>query len=86
IQCATTVKPVAIHMLSQTLHLADEVELRNLARLMVDMKLTDRRKQILVLQKFGFNQSEIARRLEIERQAVSKALRSIPDYFRFPSA
>lgn len=70
------------YMLSRTLHLADEAELRNLARLMVDAKLTDRRKQILVLQKLGFNQSEIARRLEIERQAVSKALRSIPDCFR----
>lgn len=74
------------YMLSQTLHLADEAELRNLARLMVDMKLTDRRKQILVLQEFGFNQSEIARRLEIERQAVSKALRSIPDSFRLSTA
>ena len=70
-------------MLSQTLHLADEAELRNLARLMVDMKLTDRRKQILVLKKLGFNQSDIARRLEIERQAVSKALRSVPDFFLF---
>ncbi|WP_124401826.1 LuxR family transcriptional regulator [Pseudomonas synxantha] len=74
------------YMLSQTLHLADEAELRNLARLMVDVKLTDRRKQILVLQKIGFNQSEIARRLEIERQAVSKALRSIPDCFRLSKA
>lgn len=74
------------YMLSQTLHLADEAELRNLARLMVDVNLTDRRKQILVLQKFGFNQSEIARRLEIERQAVSKALRSIPDCFRLSKA
>ncbi|MDU9026138.1 LuxR family transcriptional regulator [Pseudomonas corrugata] len=74
------------YMLSRTLHLADEAELRNLARLMVDVKLTDRRKQILVLQKFGFNQSEIARRLEIERQAVSKALRSIPDCFRLSKA
>ncbi|NMX80969.1 LuxR family transcriptional regulator [Pseudomonas sp. WS 5503] len=71
------------YMLSQTLHLADEAELRNLARLMVDMKLTDRRKQILVLKKLGFNQSDIARRLEIERQAVSKALRSVPDFFLF---
>lgn len=75
-----------IYWLSQTLHLADEAELRNLARLMVDMKLTDRRKQILVLQKYGFNQSEIARRLEIERQAVSKALRSIPDCFQLSTA
>ena len=74
------------YMLSRTLHLADEAKLRNLARVMVDVNLTDRRKQILVLQKFGFNQSEIARRLEIERQAVSKALRSIPDCFRLSKA
>lgn len=32
------------------------------------------------------NQSEIARRLQIERQAVSKAIRSIPDCFRIPKA
>lgn len=97
-QCAIRVEPQAKsgdelvdayifrYMLGQTLHLADEAELRNLARLMVDMKLTDRKKQILILKKFGFNQSEIARRLEIERQAVSKALGSIPDCFRLPTA
>lgn len=97
-QCAIRTEPLAKsgdelvdayifrYMLGQTLQLADEAELRNLARLMVDMKLTDRKKQILALQKFGFNQSEIARRLEIERQAVSKALRSIPDCFRISIA
>lgn len=97
-QCAIRTEPLAKsgdelvdtyifrYMLGQTLHLADEAELRNLARLMVDMKLTDRKKQILALQKLGFNQSEIARRLEIERQAVSKALRSIPDSFRISIA
>lgn len=93
-QCAIRTEPLAKsgdelvdayifrYMLGQTLHLADESQLRNLARLMVDMKLTDRKKQILALQKLGFNQSDIARRLAIERQAVSKALRSVPDCFR----
>ncbi len=60
----------------------DEVELRNLARLMVDSKLSDRKKQMLMLQSYGFNQSEIARELGIERQAVFKALQSIPAMFR----
>jgi hypothetical protein len=59
----------------------DEVELRNLARLMVDSKLSDRKKQMLMLQYYGLNQSEIARRLGIERQAVSKALALIPTMF-----
>ena len=60
----------------------DEVDLRNLARLMVDSKLSDRKKQMLMLQSYGLNQSEIARKLGIERQAVSKALGSIPAKFR----
>ncbi len=60
----------------------DEVELRNLARRMVDSKLSDRKKQMLMLQSYGFNQSEIARELGIERQAVFKALQSIPAMFR----
>ena len=64
-----------------TLQPADKAELRNLARLMVDSKLSDRRKQMLMLQWSGLNQSEIARRLGIERQAVSKALAAIPAMF-----
>ncbi len=64
-------------MLSQTVQSADKGELRNQARLMVDLKLSDRKKQILILQWDGLNQSEIARRLGIERQAVSKALKSL---------
>src|SRR5690606_14029906 len=56
------------YMLGQTLQPADEAELRNRARLMVDSKLSDRKKQILMLQRAGFNQSDIARRLGIERQ------------------
>ena len=70
------------YVLGQTLKLADEAELRNLARLMVDSRLSDRKKQILMLQRFDFNQSAIARRLGIERQAVSKAITSIPEMFR----
>lgn len=65
------------YMLSQTVQPADKEELRNQARLMVDSKLTDRKKQILILQWSGLNQSEIARKLGIERQAVSKALKSL---------
>lgn len=70
------------YILGQTLQPADEAELRNHARLMVDSKLSDRKKQILMLQLAGFNQSEIARRLGVERQAVSKVLASIPEIFR----
>lgn len=65
----------------QTLQPADKAELRNQARLMVDSKLSDRKKQMLMLQWSGLNQSEIARKLGIERQAVSKALASIPAMF-----
>ncbi|WP_313296187.1 LuxR family transcriptional regulator [Diaphorobacter sp.] len=65
------------YMLGQTVQPADRGELRNQARLMVDSKLSDRKKQILILQWSGLNQSEIAQKLGIERQAVSKALKSL---------
>lgn len=65
------------YMLAQTVQPADKAELRNQARLIVDLKLSDRKKQILILQRDGLNQSEIARKLGIERQAVSKALKSL---------
>ena len=65
------------YLLAQTVQPADKGELRNQARLMVDSKLSDRKKQILMFQWDGLNQSEIARRLGIERQAVSKALKSL---------
>ena len=69
------------YVAGQTLQPADKAELRNQARLMVDSKLSDRKKQMLMLQWSGLNQSEIARKLGIERQAVSKALASIPAMF-----
>jgi len=70
------------YLLTQTIQPADKAELRKQARLMVDYKLSDRKKQILVLQKEGFTQSGIAQRLGISHQAVSKALAAIPERFR----
>lgn len=70
------------YVAGQTLQPGDKAELRNQARLMVDSKLSDRKKQMLMLQRSGLNQSEIARKLGIERQAVSKALAAIPAMFR----
>ncbi|ABM42702.1 conserved hypothetical protein [Acidovorax sp. JS42] len=69
------------YVAGQTLQPADKAELRNQARLMVDSKLSDRKKQMLMLQWSGLNQSDIARKLGIERQAVSKALAAIPAMF-----
>lgn len=69
------------YVAGQTLQPADKAELRSQARLMVDSKLSDRKKQMLMLQRSGLNQSEIARKLGIERQAVSKALAAIPAMF-----
>lgn len=65
------------YMLSQLTQSADKAELRNQARLMVDLKLSDRKKQMLILRRIGLNQSEIALRLGIKRQAVSKALKAL---------
>lgn len=73
------------YVAGQTLQPADKAELRNQARRMVDSKLSDRKKQMLILQWSGLNQSEIARKLGIERQAVSKAMASIPSMFHLNS-
>ncbi|TRX76396.1 LuxR family transcriptional regulator [Pseudomonas mangiferae] len=90
-QCAKRAKPQAasgcplvddyfhIYMLSQTIQPADQAALRNQARFMVGSKLSDRKKQMLVLQHYGLSQSAIGRRLGIGRQAISKALASIPE-------
>lgn len=69
------------YVAGQCLQPADTSELRNQARQMADAKLSDRKKQMLMLQWSGHNQSEIARRLGIERQAVSKAIAAIPEKF-----
>ncbi|MEH6498708.1 MAG: LuxR family transcriptional regulator [Pseudoalteromonas distincta] len=69
------------YLLGQVTQPADKAELRRQARLMADSKLSDRKKQILMLRYYGFNQSQIALRLGIGRQGVSKAVASIPKIF-----
>jgi hypothetical protein len=75
------------YLLRTGLQPADKSALRNLARLIVDNKLSDSKKKMLVLLHSGFNQSEIARKVQdpgqepITRQAVSKALASISEVF-----
>ncbi|WP_407464093.1 LuxR family transcriptional regulator [Xanthomonas campestris pv. raphani] len=69
------------YVAGQYLQPADTAQLRNEARLMVDAKLSDRKKQMLMLHWSGLNQSEIARQLGIGRQAVSKAIAAIPEKF-----
>ena len=70
-------------MLKLTLQSADEAELRNLARRMVDSKFSDTKKIILVLKQLGLNQTDIGRRIltvkqkPMTRQAISKSLPSI---------
>lgn len=66
----------------QALQPADENELRQQARKMVEVKLSDRKKRIVMMLASGHNQSDIAKKLGISRQAVSKALSSIPAEFR----
>lgn len=73
------------HVSRQALQPADEAELRDQARLMADTRLTDNKKQMLMLRASGYNQSEIAKAMGISRQAVSKALASIPSVFRLDS-
>ncbi|WP_418460156.1 LuxR family transcriptional regulator [Brucella intermedia] len=62
---------------------ADEAEIRRHARLIVDHKLSDKKKQMIVLQRRGETLSGIALITGMNsRQAVSKALSSIPNIFR----
>ena len=58
------------------------VELRSEARKIVDKRMTDRKKQIVMLLHSGKNQSETANHLGIQRQAISKMLNTIPDEYR----
>lgn len=66
----------------QALYLDEESEIRNVARRLVYARLSDRKKQIVMLSAAGLTHAEIALRLGISRQAVWKALNSIPDAYR----
>jgi len=56
------------------------------ARELVDRKISDRKKEIVALLASGYSQSSAAEQLGITRQAVSKALKSIPDNYRLDRA
>jgi hypothetical protein len=66
-------------------------KIRNIARRMVDSRITDNKKRMLVLKKRGLSQKKIAQRLtelggkNITHQAVSKALGTIREEFFLPS-
>ncbi|HCG5114470.1 TPA: hypothetical protein NJZ05_002857 [Vibrio parahaemolyticus] len=76
-----------------TLGAGDEGALRNIARRMVDSRLTDNKKRMLALKKQdqGLSQKAIAQKLtelggkKITPQAVSKALGTVRDEFLLPS-
>lgn len=78
-------------MLNLTLQPADVAELRNLARKMVDSKLSDNKKKMLVLQHYGYTQSQIGKKLLSRKQqpmtpqAVSKALAGVRKDFLLPA-
>lgn len=98
-QCANRSRPNALSddelidnyffqlMLRLTLQPADEAELRHLARRMVDSKLSDAKKKMLVLKQSGISQAEIRKRIlnakqqPMTRQAISKALASVQKEF-----
>ncbi len=55
----------------------------NAARQLVDKKINDRKKHIIMLLATGKKQVDIAAELGITKQAVSKLLKSIPRMYRF---
>ena len=64
------------------LYCNERSDIREHARRMVESKITDQKKQIIMLQAQGLNQSEVALELKITRQVVSKALKTIPSEYR----
>lgn len=60
----------------------DEAEIRHHARMLVNARLSDRKKSIALLQRYSFSQSETARKLGIPRQHVSRDLQAIPEIYR----
>lgn len=60
-------------------------KLREIARQLVERSggVSDSKKRIVILLASGMTQSDVATYLNISRQAVSKAIRSIPSEYRF---
>jgi hypothetical protein len=58
--------------------LLEDGRIRNLARELVDTRISIRKRQVIMLLAAGESQSEIARRLGVSRQAISKTVKSEP--------
>lgn len=63
----------------------EEAELRNQAYRLTEQKINDRKKQIVMLRASGKKQNEIAKKLAIWPQIVSKSIRKISPEYRFDS-
>lgn len=65
------------------LYLDEEGVLRNIAHLLVQKNVSDRKKEIISLLASGKKGTEVALMLGISPQAISKALKLVPQRFRF---
>lgn len=70
-------------------HLRDaeltDSRLREEARELVYRRITDRKKEVVMLLAFGASQADVARQLGTSRQAISKVLTKVPPAYRFTS-
>lgn len=60
-----------------------EIGVRLVARDLLYRKITDTKKIIMMLLASGLNQTAIAKKLKLGKQAISKALLSVPVEYRF---
>ena len=67
------------------MYLDSATELAREARALVKHGMTDRKKILVMLHCLGFNTARIAKELSISKQAVYKAMKSIPDAYMFAS-
>lgn len=70
------------YLLDQKYASSLDQKLREEARMLVDRKISDRKKEMMMLLASGFNQVETGLRLGIKRQAVCKALPTIDNNYR----
>jgi hypothetical protein len=70
------------YLLDQKYATSLDQKLREEARMLVDKKISDRKKKVMMLLASGFNQAETGLRLGITRQAVCKVLPTIDKNYR----
>jgi DNA-binding NarL/FixJ family response regulator len=66
----------------KNLYLYDKVELANEARALVEHGMTDRKKILVTLISMGYDARRIAEELRVSKQAVYKALASLPANYK----